>query len=82
MEISLNSEFEQFVNEQIAKGAYKSVNDIIQEALSLLISKKGIPQERLQMLSNEIDAAWNDLETGKFKDGHKVMKKLISKYEQ
>ena len=81
MEISLNRDFDKFINEQMASGLYKSVNDIIQEALSLLITRKSIPQARIDMLNADIEEALNELEQGKFQDGHEVMRKLIAKYE-
>jgi len=81
MEISLSSDFDKFINEQMASGLYKSVNDIIQEALSLLITRKSIPQARIDMLNADIDEALNELELGKYKDGHEVMRNLIARYE-
>ena len=81
MDISLNGDFEKFINEQMATGLYSSVNDIVQEALSLLIARKSIPQERIAMLNKDIAAALTDLEAGKHKDGHAVMRNLIAKYE-
>lgn len=81
MDVSINGSFEKFIKEQMATGLYKSVNDIVQEALSLLISRKSVPQERFDMLNNEIDEALEDLNAGKHKDGHTVMRNLIAKYE-
>ncbi len=81
MEISLSGDFEKFIKEQMATGLYNSVNDIVQEALSLLISKKSISKERLEMLNKDIDEALAELDAGKHKDGHDVMRNLIAKYE-
>ena len=81
MDISLSGDFEKFIKEQMATGLYNSVNDIVQEALSLLISRKSIPQERIAMLNKDIDEALAEFEAGKHKDGHAVMRNLIAKYE-
>ena len=40
MEISLNSSLNDFINEQISAGLYKSVNDVVSEAVSLLMLRK------------------------------------------
>lgn len=81
MEISLNRNFDKFIQEQMATGLYNSVNDIIQEALTLLITKKSIPQSRIDMLNKDIEDALVELDNGNFKDGHEVMRNLIAKYE-
>lgn len=81
MEISLSRDFDNFIKEQMASGLYKSVNDIIQEALSLLITRKSIPQARIDMLNADIDEALKELKLGKHKDGHDVMRNLLARYE-
>ncbi len=81
MEISLNKNFDKFIQEQMATGLYGSVNQIIQEALTLLITKKNILQPRIDMLNKDIEDALVELDKGNFKDGHEVMRNLIAKYE-
>lgn len=81
MEISLNRNFDKFIQEQMATGLYGSVNEIIQEALTLLITKKSILQPRIDMLNKDIEDALTELDKGNFKDGHEVMRNLIAKYE-
>ena len=46
MDISLNG-YENFIKEQMATGLYNSVNDIVQEAMSLLKLRKSISQHSL-----------------------------------
>ena len=67
MEISLSGDFEKFIKEQMATGLYNSVNDIVQEALSLLISKKSISKERLEMLNKDIDETLAELDAENIK---------------
>ena len=47
MDISLSSDFDKFIKEQMATGVYNSVNDIVQEAMNLLKLRKSVPQERM-----------------------------------
>ena len=53
MDISLNG-YENFIKEQMATGLYNSVNDIVQEAMSLLKLRKSISQERIDAFNAEI----------------------------
>lgn len=84
MNISLTPALEQFVNDKVATGLYNSVSEVIREALRLLISKEQsvFSTETLARLNKDIDEALSDYESGKYKDGHTVMRNLISKYEK
>ena len=53
MDISLNG-YENFIKEQMSTGLYNSVNDIVKEAMSLLMLKKSIPQERINAFNKEL----------------------------
>lgn len=81
MNISLTPALEKFVQDKVSSGLYNSVSEVIREALRLLLSKETIPQERLTMLNRDIEEGLADLEAGRYKDGHAVMKNLIAKYE-
>jgi len=81
MNVSLTPALEKFVQNKVATGLYNSVSEVIREALRLLVSKETISQERLDMLNRDIGEGLADLEAGRFEDGHKVMNKLIAKYE-
>ncbi|MBQ8475573.1 type II toxin-antitoxin system ParD family antitoxin [bacterium] len=81
MEISLDKDFDNFIKEQMATGLYKSVNDIIKEALSLFKLRKSIPQEKIEEFNKEIQKGLDDIEAGKFSSGDEFFKKLIAKYE-
>lgn len=80
MDISLNG-YENFIKEQMSTGLYNSVNDIVQEAMSLLKLKKSISQERIDMFNAEIQKGIDDMEAGRVMDGETAFKKLMSKYE-
>ena len=81
MNITLTPVLEKFVQDKVASGLYNSVSEVIREALRLMLSKEGISQERLDMLNRDIEEGLADMEAGRYKDGHSVMKNLIAKYE-
>jgi len=81
MDISLNKDFDNFINEQMATGLYNSVNDIVQEAMSLLMLRKSIPQEKFDAFNAEIQKGLDDIDAGRVLDRDTVYKKLMSKYE-
>jgi len=81
MDISLSADFNKFVNEQMSTGLYKSVNDIIEEALSLLKIRKSISQERINAFNAEIQKGEDDIIAGRVMDGHTAFEQLIAKYE-
>ena len=80
MDISLKG-YETFIKEQMSTGLYSSVNDIVQEAMSLLKLRKSISQERIDAFNAEIQKGEDDIETGKVMSGEIAFKKLLSKYE-
>ncbi len=80
MDISLNG-YENFIKEQMSTGLYNSVNDIVQEAMSLLKLKKSISKERIDAFNAEIQKGIDDMEAGRVIDGETAFKKLMSKYE-
>jgi len=81
MDISLSADFNKFVNEQMSTGLYKSVNDIIEEALSLLKIRKSISQERIDAFNAEIQKGEDDIVSGRYSDGEEFFNQLIAEYE-
>jgi putative addiction module CopG family antidote len=80
MDISLNG-YENFIKEQMSTGLYNSVNDIVNEAMSLLKLKKSISKERIDALNADIQMGIDDIKAGRTIDGETAFKKLMSKYE-
>ena len=80
MDISLNG-YENFIKEQMATGLYNSVNDIVQEAMSLLKLRKSISQEWIDAFNAEIQKGEDDILAGRYSDGNTFFKELIAKYE-
>ena len=82
MNISLTPALEQFVNDKVSTGLYNSVSEVIREALRLLIAQeKPISREEIERLNRDIEIGLADKANGNHRNGHEVMKDLISKYE-
>ena len=81
MEISLNSDFDKFINEQMATGLYKSISDIVNDAMKIYIEIKNSSQSQIDMLNAEIQRGIDDYEMGRYMDGMTAYKKLMAKYE-
>ena len=81
MNISLSGDFDNFVQEQMATGLYNSVNDIVQEAMTLLKLRKSVSQDRIDAFNAEIQLGEDDIKAGRVMDGEVAFNKLLSKYE-
>ena len=81
MDISLSSDFDKFIKEQMATGLYNSVNDIVQEAMNILKLRKSVSQERIDAFNAELQKGEDDIKAGRVMDGETAFKKLLSKYE-
>ena len=81
MDISLSSDFDNFIKEQMATGLYGSVNDIVREAMNLLKLRKSIPQERIDAFNAELKKGDDDILAGRYSDGDEFFKQLIAEYE-
>ena len=81
MNVSLTPALEKFVQDKVASGLYNSVSEVIREAIRLLISREALSQERIDMLNRDIEMGLSDMNSGNYRDGHEVMKDLISRYE-
>lgn len=81
MEISLNSDFDRFINEQMATGLYKSISDIVNDAMKIYIEIKTSSQSQIDMLNAEIQQGIDDYEMDRYMDGVTAYKKLMAKYE-
>ena len=81
MDISLSSDFDKFIKEQMATGLYNSVNDIVQEAMNLLKLRKSVSQERIDAFNAELQKGEEDILAGRYSDGDEFFKQLIAEYE-
>jgi antitoxin ParD1/3/4 len=75
MNIVLKSEHEQFVQKQLAKGQYATVDEIISAAFALLSGQ----EQRLEELRQQIAMGTEQIQQGKVVDGEAVFDKLQEK---
>ncbi len=54
MNVSLNENFEQFIDGLVASGQYNSSSEVVREALRLLQRKKTVEQEEIEYYRREI----------------------------
>ena len=76
MNISLSPDLEQFVNQQVAKGTYASVNDVIRDSLRLLKDREEQDATRLEELRREIAVGIKEADNGELLDGPEVFRRL------
>ena len=58
--ISLGEHFEKFAQDQISRGRYQNVSEVVRAGLRLLEDYEMTRQERVQRLRAGIDEAWDD----------------------
>lgn len=58
--ISLGDHFEKFAQEQISRGRYQNVSEVVRAGLRMLEDYEMMRQERLRGLKAKIDEAWDD----------------------
>ncbi len=76
--ISLSSDFEKFINEQMATGLYNSVNDIVNEAMTLLVKSKAAQQEQMDALLAELEQDENEVKDENVLDAETAVRMLMS----
>lgn len=76
--ISLSSDFEKFINEQMATGLYNSVNDIVNEAMTLLVKSKTAQQEQMDALLAELEQDENEVKDENVLDAETAVRMLMS----
>jgi antitoxin ParD1/3/4 len=58
--ISLGDHFEKFAHEQISRGRYQNVSEVVRAGLRMLEDYEMARQERLRSLKAKINDAWDD----------------------
>jgi antitoxin ParD1/3/4 len=78
MNIVLKPEHEQFVQKQLAKGQYVTVDELIGTALALLSDQ----EQRLEALRQQIAVGTEQIQQGRVVDGEAVFDRLQAKISQ
>ena len=76
MNISLASELEQLVRDQVNSGKYNSISEMIGQALHLLLERDRLQEERLGELKAKIRVGIEELDRGEGIDGEEVFAEI------
>lgn len=82
MDISLSPSNERFLQNKIAEGIYKSIDEAINGTLNIAISGCCVPQERIDMLNADLQKGIDDYNAGRYSEGTDFFDELIEEYEQ
>ena len=75
MNITLKPEFEQFIQAQLAAGRYTTLDELVGEALALLVQQ----EQRLDELRHKIALGTEQIRNGQLTDGEVVFSRLQEK---
>lgn len=76
MNISLTSELKKLIEEQVKKGRYSSVSEMVGEALRLLWERDRIREKRLAQLREKIRVGIEAADRGELVDGEEVFDEI------
>lgn len=81
MDISLSSDNEKFIKNQIASGVYKSFSEAVNAVLNMAINND-VLKERINMLNDDLQKGVKSFEEGKYSDCMEFINELINEHEQ
>jgi antitoxin ParD1/3/4 len=73
MNVSLTPELEQNINTKVQSGLYNSASEVVRDGIRLLQQRDEMRELKLEALRTEIQKGVDDIEAGRFRDGHEVM---------
>ncbi|WP_293146146.1 MULTISPECIES: type II toxin-antitoxin system ParD family antitoxin [unclassified Microcoleus] len=76
MNISLTPELERLIQEQVKKGRYSSVSEMVGESLRLLWERDRIREKRVAELRQKIQVGIEELNRGEGIDGEEVFDEI------
>jgi putative addiction module CopG family antidote len=82
MNVLLNKELESFVNEQVKNGNYLSTNEVIGEALLLLMQQERLKELQREELRKELQKGLDQLRSGQYKtysSGEELIEDIIAR---
>ncbi|MBD2770749.1 ribbon-helix-helix domain-containing protein [Iningainema tapete] len=79
MNISLNSDQEQFIQELLKSGEYETIDEVIAQAFRLLKDNHTEYQKWIEETREKVDSAVAQLERGEGIDGEVVVERLREK---
>jgi antitoxin ParD1/3/4 len=76
MDMHLTAELEQLVENKVRSGPYKSISEVVREALLLLDERDRMIDLRRNAIRKKIDEGWESLQRGEGLDGDEVFFEL------
>lgn len=80
MDVSLSPDNERFLQNQIAAGIYKTINEAINAAINIAIVNNAISQKRIDEFNKEIEIGLDAMKNGDVLDGQSVLDEFRKKY--
>lgn len=81
MNITINSKLQNLIEQQITSGKYNSINDVIEDALSLL-EKRNQYEQWIKEIGEKIDIAAQQLDRGEGIEGEIALNQLRQNLRQ
>ena len=78
MLVDLPPELERLVDSKVQSGRYRSVSDVVREALQLLEQRDEMFTLRKEGIHRQIEEGWQSAQRGEFVDGEEVFDRLES----
>lgn len=79
MTVTLTSEQEQFIAEQLKSGHYQSANDVIAQSLGMLRAQEEFIRSNVAELRDKIASGLNQIQRGEVVDGKAAIQNLREK---
>jgi len=74
MNVSLPAALAEFVEKEVASGAYSTASEVVRDGLRLLRREKDIYEEKLAVLRREIQVGLDDIEAGRI--DHRTLEEI------
>lgn len=81
MQVTLQAETEQYIQEKVKQGQYRSIDEAIEESVQILIARDKLYQGRFEELQQEIAIGVAASERGEFIDREELFHHLSKKLE-
>lgn len=79
--ISLTPAIQEFLENKVAAGIYKTLNDAINATIGVAISNEFVYKERINALNAEIQKGLDDVKAGRVSDALDFLDELIAENE-
>jgi antitoxin ParD1/3/4 len=82
MTVTLTTEQEKFIAEQLKSGHYRSADDVVAQSLGMLRAQEGFIREHVTELREKIAVGVEQIRRGQTIDGKTAIQKLRKKLQQ